>query len=64
MTTKGSKIPGNARAMVGYADGRVDPTGSKIRDVGQLRAYYRDNNGMRTQSVPQARPAFMKPKYG
>lgn len=50
--------------MVGYANGRVDPTGSKIRDTGMLRAYYRDNSGQRTMSVPQGRPAFMKPKYG
>lgn len=58
------KIAGNARDMIGYADGRVDPLGPKMRVTGQSRAYYRDNAGMRTISVPQARPAFMKPKYG
>jgi hypothetical protein len=55
---------GSARAMIGYGDGRVDPIGPKMRNVGQLRAYYRDDNGVRTQAVPQQRPAFMKPRYG
>lgn len=50
--------------MIGYANGRVDPLGPKMRMTGASRAYYRDNAGQRTQSVPQARPAFMKPKYG
>lgn len=58
------KIPGNARDMVGFGDGRASPGGNKIRVMGQSRAYYRDNNGQRTLSVPQARPSFMKPKYG
>lgn len=55
---------GSARAMIGFGDGRVDPIGSKIKPPGELRRYYRDNGGMRTQAVPQVRPLFMKPKFG
>lgn len=59
-----AQIKNNARAMIGFANGRTDPTGPKIKDVGMLRRYYRDDGGLRTQAVPQMRPDFMKPRYG
>lgn len=58
------KVPGNADAMIGYANGRMGVQGTRLRDPGALRRYYRENQGERTQAVPQVRPNFMKPVRG